>query len=254
MKIHRTFTLLSAALGLALLSSTAHAAIVVVDSASAMKTPFYGTNSTATFTSTDLGGFDPSGTAKLVVTIGLQHTATVNQTTSVTYGGVAMTQAVIAGSGGGGWEAAIFYLDNPTSLGDLVLSFDSSRGASVTVYSLNGTAAGHGSSNGSTSSASTTLTTTAANSFVLAAATVSGTTIPVAQSPLTGGEAITNPYNGSAQTSISTGYQTVASAGSITPTFDIGNTTVAAEFTVIPEPSTALLGSLGMLALLRRRR
>ena len=52
---------------------------------------------------------------------------------------------------------------------------------------------------------------------------------------------------------VGTGAQNVATPGtSLTPSFEIGNTTVAAEFLVIPEPSTAVVGSLGLLAPLRR--
>jgi hypothetical protein len=169
--------------------------------------------------------------------------------------------ARVGAEGGTQWQSGIYYLDSLSGLsntGSLTITASTlnARGASATAYVLSGTVGGHGNSNGSVSDG-TSLTTSAANSWVLAHATVSGTTVPTAQSPLTEGLSLVNNYNGGSQTSIGTGYQTVASSGTnLTPAFDIGNTTVAAEFTAaIPEPSTTLLlGVLGSMLLLRRRR
>ena len=250
--------------GIALLglsSIPATAAITVLDSATGLNNTYQGTSISFNFSGLDLTGGD-----KLVVSIGAQSTNSGSTSgervwSSVTFDGQSMAEAARVGAEGGTqWQSGIYYLDSLSGLSNtgsltITASMLNARGASATAYVLSGTVGGHGNSNGSASSG-TSLTTSAANSWVLAHATVSGTTVPTAQSPLTEGLSLVNNYNGGSQTSIGTGYQTVASSGTnLTPAFDIGNTTVAAEFTAIPEPSTTLLlGALGSMLLLRRRR
>jgi len=197
----------------------------------------------------------------LVVTLGGEGTSSAADWSSVTFNSVSMTEAARQGEsvGGSNFQSGIYYLDDLSGVSgtdDLTVSASTlnSRGFAATAYVLSGAAAGHGAS-GNSNGSSTSLTTTAADSWVLAHATVSGTTVPSAQSPLTAGDGFTWDYSGSADESIGTGYQMVSSSGTaLTPSFDVGATTVAAEF-VVPEPSSfLLLGSLGGLFLLRRRR
>ena len=172
-----------------------------------------------------------------------------------------MTFAGGIGGGGNQFEAAIYYLDNPSAAGTLNVDTDFSRGITVAVMSLTGAASGHGAVNTS-SGAFTSLTTTANDSLVIASTTfdednVSGVpTPPTATSPLSDVIGLGNEYqNDNNSHSIATGSQAVSSSNTaITPTFNEGTNTVAVEFTVIPEPSAAFLGGLGLLALLRRRR
>lgn len=253
--------ILNLTLVLALTAGASKAAIIVTDTATGFNNSYQTTSISFNFSDLDL-----TGGSKLVVSIGAQSTGPGTSDgeriwSSVTFDGESMIQAARIGANADNQnQSGIYYLDNLTGLsasGNLTISASTLnvRGASATAWVLSGTAAGHGAS-GASLGDDTSLTTTAANSWVLAHSTVLGTTAPVAQSPLTAGLSVVNPYNGSSQTSIATGYQTVASLGTnLTPTFDIGATTVAAEFTVIPEPSSALLGGgLCLLALLRRRR
>jgi hypothetical protein len=221
------------------------------------------TNYSAGPISVNFGSLNLTGGDKLVVSIGIQ--TTINNVgrewTSVTFDSVSMTEAArIGGSGNSPYQSGIYYLDNLSGLsatGSLTIDGSSlnARGATAFAWVLSGTAAGHGASGGATGT-STSLTTTANDSWVLAHATVAGTTVPTAQFPLTLGLTETNPYNAGSETSIGSGYQTVATSGtSLSPTFDVGDTTVAVEFTAVPEPSTILLlGALGSLTFLRRRR
>lgn len=251
----KTKLLLPLLIGLSVAS--ANAAITVLSSATGLNNLYQTTSISFSFTGLDLTGGD-----KLVVSIGAQTTnsGAGRDWSSVTFSGQSMTQAArVGGSTGSVYQSGIYYLDALTGLsssGLLTISATTLnvRGATATAWVLKGTDTGHGAS-GATVGLTTSLTTTVEDSWVLAHVTVSGITVPVAQSPLTAGLTAVNPYNGSAQTSIGTGYQTVASSGtSLTPTFDIGATTVAAEFLAIPEPAAALLGGLGLLTLLRRRR
>ncbi|MFT6794630.1 MAG: hypothetical protein ACJAR1_002641 [Rubritalea sp.] len=263
-KSMKTKTTLAAIAGLALgFSVETHAAVLVLDSATGLNNSYQSSTITFSFSGLDLTGGD-----KLVVSIGAQSTGAGTASgernwNSVTFDSQSMTEAARFGaSGDSQFQSGIYYLDNLTGLsatGSLSISASTlnARGASATAWVLSGTAVGHGASGGSLGSSSTSLTTTADGSWLLAHATVAGTTVPLAQSPMTLGLTVTNPYNGSAQTSNGTGYQTVASLGTnLTPTFDIGATTVAAEFTAaaIPEPTTTALLGLGGLALILRRR
>jgi hypothetical protein len=248
-------------LTLALSSGLSSAAIIVQDSVTGLNNTYQSSSISFSFSGLDLTGGD-----KLVVSIGAQSTDAGSASgervwSSVTFDGQSMAEAARVGAEGDTqWQSRIYYLDGLGTLdssGNLTITASTlnARGASATAWVLSGTASGHGAGNGSLGS-STSLTTTGANSWVLAHATVAGTTAPTAQSPLTAGLTIVNPYNETAETGNGTGYQTIASSGtSLTPTFDIGNTTVAAEFTAVPEPSTILLlGALGSLVFLRRRR
>ena len=79
-------------------------------------------------------------------------------------------------------------------------------------------------------------------SFVVAVNSYGNTSAPAGMTKLGG----TDP--------LSRAYQENVSAGSFTADFGAGNVTSVASFSAIPEPSAVLLGSLGGLLLLRRRR
>ena len=251
------------------LAISAQAAVVITDSGTATKTAW--TSGTQTFTSGDFS-FSLTGVDKLVVTFGINHSSVdpSRVVNSVSYNGQAMTEAVGLGGDSTSFQSAIYYLDNPgTTLGDLVLSTTNGYGMGVTIMGLSGTALGHGATGGTESSSSTSLTTTASNSFVIASILApgevgNGLTVPAAQSSFSAGPGTLIDYSSALDSAIGTGYQTIASSGTnLTPTFyigattfDIAATTVAAEFlAAIPEPSTTLLlGVLGSMLLLRRRR
>lgn len=252
--------LLNLALVMGLSAGAANAAISILDSATGLNNSYQSTSISFNF-----AGLDLTGGSKLVISIGAQSTGSGTSAgeriwNSVTFDGQTMVQAARVGANADSqYQSGIYYLDNLSGLsatGSLTIAAPTLnvRGASATAWVLSGTAAGHGAS-GASLGAGTSLTTTADDSWVLAHATVAGTTAPTAQSPLTAGLTVVNPYNGSTQTGNGTGYQTVALLGTnLNPSFDIGATTVAAEFTAIPEPSAMLPGGLGLMLLLRRRR
>lgn len=261
---HRFSTLAIALFAVIAITATSSMAAIVVES-SAYSTEEQGNYianpETLTWSAGSFRGFSLSGADKLVVTFGMRHSGTpaAAAISNVTYNGQAMSEAVGTGVNDP-YESAIWYLDNPgTTTGDLVADMARGYGAAATLWSLSGTAYSVGDTGSSAGSNSTSLTTTAANSLVIAHATVEGDPdVPVAQSPLTGEHGFNVLYDdpGGRNHSIGTGYQTVASSGTgLTPTFDIGDTTVAAEFTsfVIPEPTTALLAAFGLLGVLFRR-
>lgn len=258
---------LAAMLAVTVLVGASHAAIVV--ESTGVSTEEQGNYildpETVTWSAASFGSFDLSAADKLVVTFSIRHSGTPASIaiSNVTYNGQSMTEAVGSGANDAS-ESAIWYLDNPGTLtGNLVADMGRGYGAGATLWALSGTADGVGNT-GSSAGNSTSLTTTGTNSLVIAHTTYfNGTSdIPDAQVPLTDGPGAFLEYDTSgtrlANHNISTGYQTVALSGtSVTPTFDIGNTTVAAEFTadvVVPEPASLLSGLFGLTLIAARRR
>jgi hypothetical protein len=122
---------------------------------------------------------------------------------------------------------------------------------------LSGTAAGVGNVN--SADATTLNLAVSAGSFMVAAFGDTADQDVTVNSPLqTLLDVDKDPGFNDGSASYGTGYQSISSAGTATPSFT--STTerpnmVAAEFTAVPEPSTILLlSAVGSLILLRRRR
>lgn len=211
----------------------------------------------ATFASayphTPLSSFDASSASKIVFTVSTEFGFGDDPLSSVTFDGVAFTLAV---NGANSIQnASIYYLDATTAggsfgTGDLVVNGSGDNDYGVSWMFLSGTIDGVGPVNSATSQ-TVSLTTVADGSFVVASHANNGNS-GAAQSPLT---ALLNADVGSAGGG--SGYTTVDTAGSGNYSFT-GSTsrpvTVAAAFAPVPEPTAALLGAIGSLLLLRRRR
>jgi hypothetical protein len=241
-------------LSLALSMGLANAAIVLQDDAVAV---LNNTSGTDTLTDAAIGGLDVSSGDKLVVTIGFEGDDSGPNST-VTYNGQNMTLAVEnTPATTSGW-VGIYYLDNVSSFGAGTLDFtNGGYSAGVSFMVLSGTAAGVGNVN--SADATTLNLNVSANSFMVAAFGDTADADVTVNSPLqTLLDVDTDPGFNDGSASYGTGYQSISSAGTATPSFT--STTdrpnmVAAEFTAVPEPSTILLlGALGSLVFLRRRR
>lgn len=228
------------------------------------------------------GSFDASNSDKLVVVVTGEHGFPNNlggEASSVTYDGVEMTPVIVRSpvEGAYGVDGAgnpindqifntIWYLDNPsTSTGTIVASV-ATRG-SVTAIGLDGTALGFsGATAVSVPQTSTVdLTTTAPGSFVISSFGVGGngntgqTDGVDADSPLTLISAQESAPARNWDGHVVGGGQ-IATPGPQTLSFtggdDSGGHVIAAEFTPIPEASSALMLVLGGLLMggYRRRK
>lgn len=241
------------------------AATCIASNAAITISPTFGTwdNSSTTNTS---GVWDASSYDKLVVIATSENGngGTNGVISTMTYDGQAMTQVVFrAGSTGNITYNSIWYLDNPAAFHTTgTIATTGNNRLALTAFGLDGTATGAGSTVSVFGVYSTNLSTTAPASFVIASlgmggsgnnAVLAGVT---ADSPLT---FINSREFGTNWGGHAVGYAEVATAGAgtygftdTTPTNDVSM--IAVEFRAIPEPSAALLGALGFLALLRRRR
>jgi hypothetical protein len=237
-------------LSLALSMGLANAAIVLQDDAVFMD------GGKETLTDAEIGGLDVSSGDKLVVTIGLEGDDSGPNST-VTYNGQNMTLAVEnTPATTSGW-VGIYYLDNVSSFGAGTLDFtNGGYSAGVSFMVLSGTASGVGNVN--SADATTLNLNVSADSFMVAAFGDTADQAVTVDSPLTKLLDSDELPGNDGSASYGTGYQLISSAGTATPSFT--STTdrpnmVAAEFTAVPEPSTILLlGALGSLVFLRRRR
>ena len=239
-------------LSLALSMGLANAAIVLQDDA------VFANNGKDTLTDAEIGGLDVTSGDKLVVTIGLEGDDSGPDST-VTYNGQNMTLAVEnTPTSWAGW-VGMYYLDDISTVGAGTLDFtNGGYSAGVSFMVLSGTAAGVGNVN--SADATTLNLNVSANSFMVAAFGDTADADVTVDSPLQTLLDIDTENvdinDGSA--SYGTGYQSISSAGTATPSFTSSTSRpnmVAAEFTAVPEPSTILLlGALGSLVFLRRRR
>ncbi|MFU8848548.1 MAG: PEP-CTERM sorting domain-containing protein [Opitutales bacterium] len=199
-------------------------------------------------------GFSASGNDKLVLSISTKWASNPGgAVTALSYDGNALTQAVA--QTGQRTRGEIWYLDNVGSDGDISFTFDAvTEGFAIRLFALDGAAAGVTSTGNKAQTSDGVLPTLSASSsaFVLWEASIHrGTTN------------IDNDYNDSSFTwggrGGSSAFWDIEAAGG---TFDANviNTRtdgsfVGASFAAVPEPSAALLiGGLGLLMLLRRRR
>jgi len=217
----------------------ASAQLIIYDTASYTTSPENGTVSGPyTITSSDLSGFDPVGAGKLVVTLSAEGSGGTRTVSSVTYAGDALSEAIQQNYSTGSQTTAIYYLDHPASVGDLVVTFSGkTNGIGVSLIALSNVATGVSVVNGS-DGLSVALTTTEADSFVVAAHANNGSGA-TAQSPLT---ALFDGPVGSAGGG--SGYHLFASTGLVKPTFT-GSTarpvTVAAAFVSLPDTTPPIV-------------
>jgi hypothetical protein len=224
--------------------------------------------------------FDASSFDKLVVVITGEHgfpgvlSSNVN---SVTYDGVGLTQILFRapidnaapnqtplGALIDQTFQAVYYLDNPSTSTGLIQATwnDNNVRGNITVFGLNGTAAGYGNTVIGGQEVRSVNLTTGADSIVIASLGMGGN----GNTADTQNVNTVNPtvfIEATAQRESTwdghvTAYQINTDAGTNSYAFTggsvIGSHIVAVEFLAVPEPSAALLGGLGLLALLRRRR
>ena len=264
MKKTRLIPLLTCAAA-GLLGSSAYAAITVQDSYTAGNT-VAGTvagvdSTTATFTISSPTLDLTAGTAdKLVIGFSQRR----NSDFSVTYGGVSMTQAAYLVSGGTNDGAAgIFYLDNPTLGGDLVITTTNASGGayidfnarSLFAFVLSGTAAG-----GQADFDTSTETSSAFNSVSLTTGSTGGFVIGAAGFNGNGSTTASLITSGSIADTVSAQSRAAAWNDTVSGTYEMsqstnGSTFAIASFAPVPEPSSvALIGLAGVAFAGRRRR
>ena len=255
MKRQITIPLL-AVLGLAM--TTAHGAIVMVDNMF--------TTSTVDGLSYTIDGsaLDFTGASKLVVTVGSEgnssNGASPAAISSLTYGGVALGAAVTPS----GTRSNVWYVDlagmSPVGTNfqlEFVTGGETNRGYGFSAYTLSGTAAGV-SASGSATGTTTSITTPTANEFLIASFSRNSS----GQNPSYGTSGLTtlNSARLEGQYTAASIYGTLPSAGTqdveILGMNNSGETVIATfAAAAIPEPTSAtLLGMMGALILLRRRR
>jgi|GEM_PF-2580152 len=173
------------------------------------------------------------------------------------YGTQDMT--VVQGQGGGNdWISAIAYIVNPTvSLADLAVSWTAGGNSEnmITALSLSGVGSVAGSSSINAGNLSFSYTTTLAGGFVVGNATNNSFDF-LSPPTVSSSNLDTNVFysNISGNSSSLQTYGVIDTAGTYTDTYSNSLVGAGVAFNPIPEPSAALLGALGFLALLRRRR
>ena len=176
-----------------------------------------------------------------MVTLSAEGSGGTRTVSSVIYAGDALSEAIQQNYSGGSQTTAIYYLDNPTSVGDLVVSFSGNmNGLGVSLIALSNVDSGVSVTAGSDGQ-SVALATTEADSFVVASHANNGSS-GTAQSPLT---ALFDGPVGSAGGG--SGYNLFASIGEVTPAFT-GSTarpvTVAAAFVSVPDNTAPIVLSI----------
>ena len=196
----------------ALAAAISAGAVTVDDTISFTTSPFNEIVRPSPYTfsaSPDLDGFDPGGAEKLILAFASENAASV---TSITYGGVSMSPAVVANNGI--QLTGIYYLDNPPATGGLVVQFGGSNvnGVGGSLIAVSDVETGFAAVNSSTTQ-TVSLTTTASGSLVVASHANNGGN-GSAQADLT---ALLDGPVGSAGGG--TGCQIVESASAVTPNF-----------------------------------
>mgnify|MGYP000036759448 CR=1 FL=1 len=125
--------------------------------------------SSRVITPANLGGFDPTGSGKLVVTVSSEKNGSgLASITGITYNSVALTEAVQFFSSVSNQLTGIFFLDNPIASGNLQINYSSNQnGIGVSVLALSEIAPGVALTSGNDGQ-STSLTTLLDNMFVVA--------------------------------------------------------------------------------------
>lgn len=192
---------------------------------------------------TDLGGFDPTGSDKLVVAFGAEN---ANGIDSIQYGNVELKEALVYDNA---IDLYVYYLDNPTVNGNLFINPTGSNvnGVGGTIFALSGTGDDFGQT--SASSAASTSIGVDADSLIVAIGVRNQGTPPDASSPL-----VETFSSGSGSSATGVGYQSVTTAGTLTPTFTNSAAFVGAVEFVIPEPASLMLVGVGSMLILGRRR
>lgn len=177
--------------------------------------------------------------------------------TGITYGGVPLAQAMFRdGAGTDRVSVGIFYLDNVVSDGDLRIEFADGNQSEFGfgLYAVDGLKLGVQDVGEGTTEVAATVTLTTSSGFLVHEAARNNQSLTA------------NPdddwvtlydFNGPQSYQALSQYQIATAAGDYAA--PINNTGTfkyigAAAFEAVPEPSVALLGGLGLLALLRRRR
>jgi autotransporter-associated beta strand protein len=200
---------------------------------------------------TGLGTFDAGTADKLVVVVSTEdkNNGGTGYVYDIRYNGKTMTEVIQESAGNGNGAAAIFYLDNPgpRGTGTLEVSADLPNGGIGAAYALSNTMPEFAvtSSRTGTAANSVSLTTAGQNSVVIAVLANSGNPnnagTPTANTPLT--QRSSGSW-GSGWGSHASGFQSVATPTTITPTFTTSSGSgysiniAAAEFPAqLPQPN-----------------
>lgn len=186
-----------------------------------------------------LSGFDPTNSDKIVVTFSGENTDNLN---SVTYGGEELSEAVV-GSNGSKYTR-IYYLDNPKTIGELVIQFGSSaNGVGGSIIAASGTVPGAPAGTASDVGQSLNITTAGVDSLLVASHVHNGGGGTTVQSPFTLLFSDSTGSSGGASA-----YLNPAPSGTYTATFD-GSTdspaTAIASFAstlpIFPNPNGGII-------------
>jgi hypothetical protein len=259
-------------LTLASLSTTAHAAIILVD------TGFANTNTSGDGTASlskvaaalpNTGflythSYDAGASFDMLV-VTVSREAGIAGTFSVSYGGVGMNLATGGLTGSG---VSIFYLKTTATTGNIVLDFTNfgTNGVGIGIAAIksdNGDPIGlydaDSISGGTNTSGITTINIdTADNSFTMwAVDTNLGTFDNLTPNQIVKNTDIGSNGYAAAYELVTTGQNGDTYSYNFTgavPSTQAARSIAAANFVVVPEPGAALLGGFGLLCLLRRRR
>lgn len=230
-------------------ASVANAAITVTNTGANI---LEDTDNNGTFTNT-ITNWSLSGGNAVVVYFSGENTTGM----TAKYGIQDMT--VVQGQGGANdWIAAIAYIINPTvSIGDLAVSWAAGGNSEnmITALSLSNVGSAVASDSTDTGSLSFNYTTANDGGFVVGNAInnqFSGAPLPTITSSNLDTNVFTGAISGNSA-SIQT-YGVIDTAGAYTDTYGNSLAGASVAFEAVPEPSAALLGGLGALLLLRRRR